>query len=80
MTPNQFDRIEQGFMTMSEYDSRFHELSKHATMILPLEQEIVCFFVRGLKPQLRIETEPMISLGRAFLDVVDPSYTMEELH
>ncbi|XP_049391247.1 uncharacterized protein LOC125855558, partial [Solanum stenotomum] len=32
---DQFARLEQGSMTVSEYEARFHELSRHAAMILP---------------------------------------------
>ncbi|XP_049388205.1 uncharacterized protein LOC125852522, partial [Solanum stenotomum] len=38
---DQFARLEQGSMTVSEYEARFHELSRHAAMILPTEEERV---------------------------------------
>ena len=40
---DQFSRLEQGSMTVSEYEARFHELSRHATMILPTEGESSLF-------------------------------------
>ena len=66
-------------MTVSEYEARFHELSMHATMILPTEEERVRCFVRGLRLQLRIETQSLVSAGRSFLDVVDHARTIEQL-
>ncbi|KAH0641849.1 hypothetical protein KY290_033468 [Solanum tuberosum] len=41
---DQFSRLEQGPMTVSEYKTRFHELSRHATMILPMEEERSIWF------------------------------------
>ncbi|XP_049400026.1 uncharacterized protein LOC125864110 isoform X3 [Solanum stenotomum] len=76
---DQFARLEQGSMTVSEYEARFHELSRHAAMILPTEEERVRCFVRGLRLQLRIETQSLVSAGRSFLDVVDHARTIEQL-
>ena len=67
-------------MTVSEYEASFHELSRHATMILPTEGERVRCFVRGLRYRLRVDTEHMVSAGRSFLDVVDYARSMEHIH
>ncbi|XP_069145978.1 uncharacterized protein [Solanum lycopersicum] len=75
-----FSRLEQGSMTVLEYEARFHELSRHATMILPIEGERVRCFVRGLRYRLRVDTEHMVSAGRSFLDVVDHARSMEHIH
>ncbi|XP_015169165.1 uncharacterized protein [Solanum tuberosum] len=76
---DQFARLEQGSMTVLEYEARFHELSRHAAMILPTEEERVRCFVRGLRLQLRIQTQSLVSAGRSFLDVVDHVRTIEQL-
>ncbi|XP_015169465.1 uncharacterized protein [Solanum tuberosum] len=76
---DQFARLEQGSMTVSEYEARFHELSRNAAMILPTKEETVRCFVRGLRLQLRIETQSLVSAGRSFLDVVDNVRTIEQL-
>lgn len=34
---NQFLRLDQGIMSMSKYEARFHELSRHAIMIVPMK-------------------------------------------
>lgn len=57
-------------MTISECEARFHDLSRHATIIVPTDQKRVCCFVRGLRLHLRIETESKVSPGLSFLDVV----------
>ncbi|KAH0778698.1 hypothetical protein KY290_005125 [Solanum tuberosum] len=36
---DQFCRLEQGSMSVAEYETRFHELSHHAEMILPTEEK-----------------------------------------
>jgi len=76
---DQFCRLEQGSMSVAEYETRFHELSRYAEMILPTEEERVRCFVRGLRLQLRLETQSLVSAGRSFLDVVDHASTMEHL-
>ena len=67
-------------MTVSEYETRFHELSRHATMILPTEEERVRCFVRGLRYRLRVDTEHLVSTGRSFLNVFDHARSMEHIH
>ena len=58
-------------MTVSKYEARFHELYRHATLILPTEGERVRCFVRGLRYRWRVDTEQMVSASCSFLDVVD---------
>lgn len=50
-----FSKLEQGSMTMSEYEARFHELSRHATAILLTKEEHIETFVKRLRT-LQIET------------------------
>ena len=77
---DQFTRLEQGQMSVSEYEARFHQLSRHATVILPTEEERVRCFVRGLRPHLRLGTEHLVTVGWTFLDVVDHARTIEFIH
>lgn len=67
-------------MTMSEYEVMFHEISRHAMMILPIKQEMVQCFTRGLRFQLRMDTEPMVAVGHSFLEVFDYAHTLEHIH
>ncbi|KAH0642117.1 hypothetical protein KY289_033091 [Solanum tuberosum] len=76
---DQFCRLEQGSMSMAEYETRFHKLSLQAEMILPIEEERVRCFVRGLRLKIRLDTKSLVSVGRSFLDVVDHASTMEHL-
>ncbi|KAK6791452.1 hypothetical protein RDI58_010533 [Solanum bulbocastanum] len=76
---DQSSRLEQDSMMVSEYEVRFHELSRRATMILPTKEERVQWFVHWLRLQLQIETRSMVCTGHSFLDVVDHAHTIEEL-
>lgn len=66
-------------MTISECEVKFHELSRHSTTILHTEEERVPCFMCGLRFQLRIETEPVVSTGRSFIDVIDHARTIEHI-
>lgn len=45
---DKFINLQQGFMSFSKYDMRFHELAKHASMIMCTKHERVFKFIRGL--------------------------------
>ncbi|XP_070007971.1 uncharacterized protein [Nicotiana sylvestris] len=49
----QFEHLEQGQMSMIDYEARLSELSRHALMILPTDAEKVQRFITGLHPGLR---------------------------
>ncbi|XP_070023192.1 uncharacterized protein [Nicotiana sylvestris] len=49
----QFEQLEQGQMTVTDYDVRFSELSRHALMILPTDVERVRRFVAGLHSSIK---------------------------
>lgn len=66
-------------MTVYEYETRFHELSCHDIMIFPIKEDKVKCFVRGLRSQLQIESQYMVSAGHSFLDVVDHAWTLVQL-
>lgn len=79
-----------GSVTISRDWSNLHDylrllgevpkLSHYAIMIFSTENERVCCFVHGLGFHLRIEIEPMASVGKSFQEVVDNSRTMDHIH
>lgn len=75
-----FTRLEQSSMSEPKYDTCFHKLSRHATMILPIQEERVWNFVQVLRLPQWIATESFASSGRSFLDIVNHAHTMGELH
>ncbi|XP_070055251.1 uncharacterized protein [Nicotiana tomentosiformis] len=44
----QFDHLQQGQMLVTEYEIRIIELSYHATILVPSEEERVMRFIDGL--------------------------------
>ena len=44
----EFEGLQQGGMSVAEYEGKFHALARHALMILPTEAERVRRFVKGL--------------------------------
>lgn len=67
-------------MSISEYETYFHELSRHVAMILPTKEDRVWSFVRGLRLPLQITSKSFASARRFFLCVVYNIRTIEVLH
>lgn len=65
---------------MAKYEDRFHELSKHSTIILTIEYERVLFFVKGLRLLCHLATQSLISIGISFIDIADYAHNIEDLH
>lgn len=53
---DEFYRLKNGYMTKSEYEVCFHELSKYVTMIIPTKYKWICYFVIGLRLSLERAT------------------------
>ncbi|XP_070014495.1 uncharacterized protein [Nicotiana sylvestris] len=51
----QFERLQQGSMTVTQYDTRFIGLARHALIILPTERERVRRFIDGLILPIRLQ-------------------------
>lgn len=61
------------------YQSMSPEFTISPNMLLPTDQQSIRWFVQGLRLQLPIETESMVSTGLSFLDVLDHVRNMEQL-
>lgn len=48
-------------------------------MILPTKGEEIRCFVKGLRTKLRIKTQSLVTIGLAFLDIVNDARTIETL-
>lgn len=62
---------EQGNMTITAYETKFHALSKFATQMLEIEEEWICPFVKCLNTNLNISALQMTSSNNTFNDMVD---------
>ncbi|XP_070054869.1 uncharacterized protein [Nicotiana tomentosiformis] len=50
-----FERLQQGSMTVTQYESRFVDLDCHALLLLPTEGERVRRFIEGLTHPIRLQ-------------------------
>ena len=74
---DEFDRLVQGSRTVSEYEARFHELSRYAMTSIPSEFERIRRFVKGLNWHLQEATTMLVHSGGSFQSVVDHARTIE---
>lgn len=76
---DQVSRLEKVSMTIVEYESYFHELSRHATSIMGIKYERIYCFVRGLRLPLRISTQSLVVVDSSFSNVSNHAQVMEEI-
>ena len=65
----EFIRLEQGEMTVAQYEAKFTELSRFAPQLISTEEEKAFKFQDGLKPYLKNKIS-FLKLG-VYLEVVD---------
>ncbi|XP_070034479.1 uncharacterized protein [Nicotiana tomentosiformis] len=53
----QFERLQQGSMTVTQYESRFMDLAYHAFLLLPTGGERVRRFIEGLTHPIRLQMD-----------------------
>ncbi|XP_070037159.1 uncharacterized protein [Nicotiana tomentosiformis] len=51
----QFERLQHGSMTVTQYETRFIDLAHHAIIMLPTEKERVRRFIDGLTYTIRLQ-------------------------
>ena len=73
----QFEWLRQGDMTVSQYESRFSELARHAIWMVPTDRERIRRFVDGLNYHLCILMTRERVLGATFEEVVDITHEIE---
>ncbi|XP_070050759.1 uncharacterized protein [Nicotiana tomentosiformis] len=50
-----FEHLQQGSMTVTQYETRFVDLARHAIILLPTERERVRRFIDGLTYTIRLQ-------------------------
>ncbi|XP_070049301.1 uncharacterized protein [Nicotiana tomentosiformis] len=73
----QFERLEQGQISVIDYEARFSELSRHALMILPTEAEQVRRFVAGLNSGIQATMAREIKMRTSYQLVVEIARRIE---
>ncbi|XP_070056494.1 uncharacterized protein [Nicotiana tomentosiformis] len=76
----QFDQLQHGQMSMTDYEARFSELSRHTLMILPTETERVWRFVAGLHTGIQATIAREVEMGTSYELVVEIARRIEGVH
>ncbi|XP_070020447.1 uncharacterized protein [Nicotiana sylvestris] len=75
----QFEHLEQGQMSVTDYEARFFESSRHALMILPTDAERVRRFVAGLHPGILASMAREVDMGTEYQLVIEIACRIEVL-
>ncbi|XP_070034831.1 uncharacterized protein [Nicotiana tomentosiformis] len=67
-------------MSVTDYEARFFELSRHALMILPTDAERVRRFVVGLHSGIRVNMAREVEMGTSYQLVVEIARRIEGYH
>ncbi|XP_015054850.1 uncharacterized protein LOC107001234 [Solanum pennellii] len=73
----EFEGLQQGGMSVAEYEGKFHAMDRHASMILPTEAEGVRRFVKGLIILIRLGVSQVAASGVPLWKVVDAAKELE---
>lgn len=66
----QFEHIQQGRMSVIEYNMRFTKLSRHATFLIPIEIKKARRFIERLNFGMKIIIDREAETGTTFLQAV----------
>ncbi|XP_070045778.1 uncharacterized protein [Nicotiana tomentosiformis] len=73
----QFEQLEQGQISVTDYKARFSELFRYALMILPTDAERVRRFVAGLHPSIQASMAREVEMGTDYQLVVEITRRIE---
>ncbi|XP_070032550.1 uncharacterized protein [Nicotiana tomentosiformis] len=76
----QFEQLQQGQISVTDYEARFSELSRHALMILPTDAERVRIFVSGLHFGIQATMVREVKMGTSYELVVEIARRIEGVH
>ena len=68
---DEFLSLEQGRISVTAYEDKFHALSRYATQLCFSPQERIRRFVKGLRSDLWISTLQVAAAAKSFQEVVD---------
>ena len=68
---DEFLSLEQGRMSVTTYEVKFHALSRYATQLFSSPQERIRRFVKGLRSDLQIPALNVAAAAKSFQEVVD---------
>ncbi|XP_070042575.1 uncharacterized protein [Nicotiana tomentosiformis] len=73
----QFEQLQQGHMSVADYEVRFSELSHHALMIFPTDEERVQRFVAGLHSTSQATMAREVEMGTSYELVIEIARRIE---
>ncbi|XP_070017647.1 uncharacterized protein [Nicotiana sylvestris] len=73
----QFEKLQQGQISVTDYEARFFELSRDALMILPTNTERVQRFVAGLNSSIQASMDREVEMGTSYQLVVEISWRIK---
>ncbi|XP_070054451.1 uncharacterized protein [Nicotiana tomentosiformis] len=76
----QFERLQQGQMSMTDYEARLSDLYHHALMILPTDAERVRRFIAGLHYGIQVAMAREVEIGTSYEQVVEIARRIEGIH
>lgn len=63
---DKFDRLEKGSIPITEYDLRFHALSRYSYASISIESKKIQKIIKGLNVSLQLPTNHMVVYGASF--------------
>ncbi|XP_070046179.1 uncharacterized protein [Nicotiana tomentosiformis] len=75
-----FEQLQHGPMSVTDYEARFSELSRHALMILPTDTERVQKFVAGFHTGIQATMAREVEIGTSYELVVEIARRIKDFH
>lgn len=63
--------LKKGGMYVADCDAKFHVLSIYVVQFVIIEEERICFFIRGLNSEFQVLFFYMTFVGKSFNEVID---------
>ncbi|XP_070009702.1 uncharacterized protein [Nicotiana sylvestris] len=73
----QFKRLQRGSVTVTQYETRFIDLARHALLIIPTERQRVRRFIEGLVHPIRLQMDKKMGSKISFQDVTNMARRVE---
>lgn len=74
---DEVDWLQQGSISVSNYEARFHELFRYALSSIPTEFKRIWHFARGLAGYLQEDTTSLVLAGGTFCSVVGHTHMIK---
>lgn len=76
---DEFDRLHQGFMSVAEYETKFHRLCRYALASIPIEYDRIRHFHKGLATYIQEAIATLVLHGGSFQSIIDYTSMIENI-